>query len=247
MIKRLPSVLQQMRANAVTHALCASVDLETFPSILAIAHAHPHIFASVGVHPGRELARDPDVAELVSLAQDAKVIAIGETGLDYHSLQGRTLDSLAWQRKRFRTHIQAAVASGKPLIIHTRSAAQETLQIMREEGADTVGGVIHCFTETWDVAKIALEQNFFISISGIVTFKNAIQIQEVARKVPLERLLIETDSPYLTPEPYRGRLNEPAYVSHIGHFIALLRNIDAAQLGSVTSDNFFRLFCNSSV
>ncbi len=246
MIQRLPDILEQMRVNAVTHALCVSVDLETFPSVLEIAHTYPHIFASVGVHPGYEHARDPDVTELVSLAQDPKVIAIGETGLDYYSFKGKTLDALAWQQKRFRTHIQAALASGKPLIIHTRSAAQDTLRIMREEGAAAVGGVIHCFTETWDIAQAALELNFFISISGIVTFKNATQIQEVAQKVPLEHLLIETDSPYLTPVPYRGKLNEPAHVSHIGRFIALLRNIDIAQLGSSTSANFFRLFCGSN-
>ncbi|MEJ2768203.1 TatD family hydrolase [Mycetohabitans sp. B46] len=242
MAQRLPDVLEQMRVNAVTHALCVSVDLETFPSVLAIAHAHPHIFASVGVHPDHEHAREPDVAELVSLAQDPKVVAMGETGLDYYRLEGRTLDDMAWQRQRFRTHIQAARAAGKPLIVHTRAAAQDTLQIMQEEGAAAVGGVMHCFTETWDIAQAALEQNFFISLSGIVTFKNATQIQEVARKVPLERLLIETDSPYLAPVPYRGKPNEPAYVSHVGRFIAQLRGIDAELLGAATSANFFRLF-----
>ncbi|MCG1054636.1 TatD family hydrolase [Mycetohabitans sp. B5] len=242
MAERLPDVLEQMRVNAVTHALCVSVDLETFPSVLAIAHAHPHIFASVGVHPDHEHAREPNVAELVSLAQDPKVVAIGETGLDYYRLEGRTLDDMAWQRQRFCTHIQAARAAGKPLIVHTRAAAQDTLRIMQEEGAAAVGGVMHCFTETWDVAQAALEQNFFISLSGIVTFKNATQIQEVARKVPLERLLIETDSPYLAPVPYRGKPNEPAYVSHVGRFVAQLRGIDVEQLGAATSANFFRLF-----
>ncbi|CBW75161.1 DNase, TatD family (EC 3.1.-.-) [Mycetohabitans rhizoxinica HKI 454] len=242
MAQRLPDVLEKMRVNAVTHALCVSVDLETFPSVLAIAHAHPHIFASVGVHPDHEHAREPDVTELVSLAQDPKVVAIGETGLDYYRLEGRTLDDMAWQRQRFRTHIQAARAAGKPLIVHTRAAAQDTLRIMQEEGAAAVGGVMHCFTETWDIAQAALEQNFFISLSGIVTFKNATQIQEVARKLPLERLLIETDSPYLAPVPYRGKPNEPAYVSHVGRFIAQLRGIDAEQLGAATSTNFFRLF-----
>ncbi|UDG83040.1 TatD family hydrolase [Candidatus Vallotia lariciata] len=245
MIQHLTDVLERMRVNAVTHALCVSVDLETFPSVLEIAHAYPHIFASVGVHPGHEHARDPDVKELVSIAQDPKVVAIGETGLDYHSFKGRPVTSLEWQRKRFRTHIQAAVVSGKPLIIHMRSSAQDTLRIMREEGASAVGGVMHCFAETWNIAEAALAQNFFISISGIVTFKNAIQLQEIARKVPLERLLIETDSPYLAPVPHRGKLNEPAYLSHIGRFIALLRNIDAAHLGLATSDNFFRLFCKT--
>ncbi|MCG1042398.1 TatD family hydrolase [Mycetohabitans sp. B8] len=242
MAQRLPDVLEQMRVNAVTHALCVSIDLETFPSVLAIAHAHPHIFASVGVHPDHEHAREPDVAELVSLAQDPKVVAMGETGLDYYRLEGRTLDDMAWQRQRFRTHIQAAHAAGKPLIVHTRAAAQDTLRIMQEEGAAAVGGVMHCFTETWEVAQAALEQNFFISLSGIVTFKNATQIQEVARKVPLERLLIETDSPYLAPVPYRGKPNEPAYVSHVGRFVAQLRGIDVEQLGAATSANFFRLF-----
>ncbi|UDG81885.1 TatD family hydrolase [Candidatus Vallotia cooleyia] len=240
--QRLPDVLEQMQINSVTHALCVSIDLDTFPSVLKIAHAYPHIFASVGVHPDYEHAREPDVDELISLAQDPKVIAIGETGLDYYQLKGRTLDVMAWQQPRFRTHIQAARATGKPLIIHMRSAAKDTLRIMQEEGAAEVGGVMHCFTETWDVAQAALTQNFFISLSGIVTFKNAIKIQEIAKKVPLERLLLETDSPYLAPIPYRGKPNEPAYVSHIGRFVAQLRGIEAEQLGAATSANFFRLF-----
>lgn len=240
--QRLPAVLERMRENAVTHALCVSVDLETFPSVLAIAHAHPNIFASVGVHPDHEPVREPDIDELVRLAQDPKVVAIGETGLDYYRLQERTLDDMEWQRQRFRTHIRAARALDKPLIVHTRSSAQDTLRIMLEENAGAVGGVMHCFTETWEIAQAALEQNFFISLSGIVTFKNAAQIQDVARRVPIERLLIETDSPYLAPVPYRGRQNEPAYVSQVGRFVAQLRGMDAAELGAATSANFFRLF-----
>lgn len=239
---RLPEVLEHMRENQVTHALCVSVDLETLPSVLAIAEAHPNVYASVGVHPDHEHMREPSVTELVELAEHPKVVAIGETGLDYYRLEGRTIDDMAWQRERFRTHIRAARQAGKPLIVHTRSSAADTLRIMTEEGASAIGGVMHCFTESWDIAQAAIEQNFFISLSGIVTFKNATALQDVARRVPLDRLLIETDSPYLAPVPFRGKPNEPAYVSHVGRFVALLRGIDAAKLGAATSANFFRLF-----
>lgn len=186
--------------------------------------------------------REPSVAELIELAEHPKVVAIGETGLDYYRLEGRTVADMEWQRERFRTHIRAARATRKPLIVHTRASAEDTLRLMAEEGAAEAGGVMHCFTEPWAVAEQALAQNFHISLSGIVTFKTATEVQDVARRVPLERLLIETDSPYLAPVPYRGKRNEPAYVSHVGRFIAQLRGIDDAALAQATSDNFFRLF-----
>ncbi|NLP64179.1 TatD family hydrolase [Paraburkholderia sacchari] len=239
---RLPEVLENMRAQAVTHALCVSVDLETLPSVLDIASRYENVYASVGVHPDHENVREPSVADLVELAQHPKVVAIGETGLDYYRLGERTIEDMEWQRERFRVHIRAAHATGKPLIIHTRAASDDTLRIMEEERAGEPGGVMHCFTEPWAVAERALAQNFFISLSGIVTFKSATDVQEVARRVPLERLLIETDSPYLAPVPYRGKPNEPAYVSHVGRFIAQQRGLPDAELGAATTQNFFRLF-----
>lgn len=239
---RLPEVLDNMRAHDVTNALCVSVDLETLPAVLAVAERYDNVFASAGVHPDHENVREPSVAELIELAEHPKVVAIGETGLDYYRLEGRTVADMEWQRERFRTHIRAARATRKPLIVHTRASAEDTLRLMAEEGAAEAGGVMHCFTEPWAVAEQALAQNFHISLSGIVTFKTATEVQDVARRVPLERLLIETDSPYLAPVPYRGKRNEPAYVSHVGRFIAQLRGIDDAALAQATSDNFFRLF-----
>lgn len=231
-------VLAQMRQNEVINALCVSVNLADFPQVLALAEQYPHIFASAGVHPDYENIEEPDVARLIALAQHPKVIAIGETGLDYYRLKG----DLEWQRTRFRTHIRAAREAGKPLIIHTREAAADTLRIMAEEQAAEAGGVMHCFTETWEVAEAALAMNFYISFSGIVTFKNAKQLKEVAQRVPLERMLIETDSPYLAPVPYRGKLNQPAYVKHVAEEIALLRGISADEVGRHTTENFRRLF-----
>ncbi|MCP3718141.1 MULTISPECIES: TatD family hydrolase [Paraburkholderia] len=239
---RLPQVLENMRANAVTHALCVSVDLETLPSVLDIASRYENVYASVGVHPDHEHMREPTVAELVELAEHPKVVAIGETGLDYYRLGERTIADMEWQRERFRTHIRAAHATGKPLIVHTRAASDDTLRIMEEERAGEPGGVMHCFTEPWAIAERALAQNFYISLSGIVTFKSATDVQEVSRRVPIERLLIETDSPYLAPVPFRGKPNEPAYVSHVGRFIAQQRGLPDAELGAVTTQNFFRLF-----
>ncbi|MFT0169419.1 TatD family hydrolase [Paraburkholderia mimosarum] len=239
---RLPQVLENMRANAVTHALCVSVDLETLPSVLDIASRYENVYASVGVHPDHEHMREPSVAELVELAQHPKVVAIGETGLDYYRLGERTIADMEWQRERFRTHIRAAHATGKPLIVHTRAASDDTLRIMEEERAGVPGGVMHCFTEPWAIAERALAQNFYISLSGIVTFKSATEVQEVARRTPIDRLLIETDSPYLAPVPFRGKPNEPAYVSHVGRFIAQQRGLPDAELGAATTQNFFRLF-----
>ncbi|GBH28376.1 TatD family hydrolase [Burkholderia vietnamiensis] len=239
---RLPAVLENMREHDVTHALCVSVDFETLPEVLAIAQAHDNVYASVGVHPDHEDAHDPTLAELIELAAHPKVVAIGETGLDYYRLEGRSIADMEWQRERFRTHIRAATATMKPLIVHTRSSSEDTLRIMAEERAHVPGGVMHCFTEPWPVAEQALAQNFHISLSGIVTFKNATDVQAVARRVPPERLLIETDSPYLAPVPYRGKPNEPAYVSHVGRFIAAQRGIAVEALADATTQNFFRLF-----
>ena len=234
----LPALLDAMVKAHVTHALCIGVNLPELPGVLALAAEHANIYASVGVHPDYEDTPEPSVDDLCRLAQQPKVVAIGETGLDYYRLTG----DLDWQRRRFRTHIRAARQCGKPLVIHTRSAADDTLSIMREEGADRAGGVMHCFTETWEVAAAALELGFHISFSGIVTFKNALAIKDVARRVPLERMLIETDSPYLAPVPFRGKLNQPAYVRHVAEEIARLRGIPVEAVAAATSANFFQLF-----
>ncbi len=227
-----------MRENGVTHALCIGVDLPAWPGVVAIAQTHANLYATVGVHPDYTDTPEPSVAGLVAMAQTAKVVAIGETGLDYYRLQG----DLEWQRERFRTHIRAAREAAKPLVIHTRAAAADTITIMREERAGEAGGVMHCFTETWDVAKAALDLGFHISFSGIVTFKNAVELQEVARRVPQDRMLIETDSPYLAPVPFRGKRNQPAWVRHVGEAVARLRNVPVETIANATSDNFFRLF-----
>ena len=234
----MSDVLAQMRQNEIVGALCVSVNLADFPQVLALASQYPHIYASVGVHPDYEGVEEPDVAHLVELAQHPRVVAIGETGLDYFRLKG----NLEWQRARFRTHIRAAIESGKPLIIHTREAAADTLRIMAEENAAETGGVMHCFTETWEVAEAALAMGFYISFSGIVTFKNARQLKEVAQLVPLDRILIETDSPYLAPVPHRGKLNQPAFVKHVAEEIARLRGIGLDEVGQRTTENFIRLF-----
>jgi len=236
--ENIGDVLAQMRDNEVVSALCVSVNLADFPQVLALAEQHSHIYASVGVHPDYEGVEEPDITHLVRLAQHPRIIAIGETGLDYYRLKG----DLEWQRARFRTHINAARESGKPLIIHTREAGADTLRIMAEEKASEAGGVMHCFTETWEVAEAALEMGFYISFSGIVTFKNAKQLKEIAQRVPLERILIETDAPYLAPVPHRGKLNQPAYVKHVAEEIASLRNISLEEVGRSTMENFARLF-----
>ncbi|MFZ2300659.1 MAG: TatD family hydrolase [Gallionella sp.] len=236
--ENITDVLAQMQQNDVVAALCVSVSLADFPRVLALAEQHPNIYASVGVHPDYEGVEEPDVTRLVKLAQHPRVIAIGETGLDYFRLKG----DLEWQRTRFRNHIRAARECGKPLIIHTREAAPDTLRIMAEENAAEAGGVMHCFTETWEVAETALAMGFYISFSGIVTFKNAKQLKEVAQRVPLERILLETDAPYLAPAPHRGKLNQPAYVKHVAEEIALLRGIEANEVGLRTTENFERLF-----
>ena len=236
--ERAENILANMQQNQVSHALCVSVNLPEWPQVLAMAERFPNVYASVGVHPDYEDEIEPSAEKLVALSGHPKVIAIGETGLDYFRLKG----DLEWQRTRFRTHIQAAMQSGKPLIIHTRNAAEDTLRIMQEEGADEIGGVMHCFTESWEVAEAAMAMGFYISFSGIVTFKNALALKEVARKVPMDRMLIETDSPYLAPVPFRGKTNEPAYVKHVAEDIARLRNISLEEVAAATTRNFFKLF-----
>ncbi len=239
---RMPEVLARMAENHVTHALCVSVDLPDFPQVLALAEQYPHIYASVGVHPDYVDTPEPSVEQLVALSQHPKIIAIGETGLDYFRLQG----DLEWQRERFRIHTRASRASGLPLIIHTRAAAADTIRIMQEEGAGTeaggVAGVMHCFTESLEVAEAAIAMGFYISFSGIVTFKSAKELQAVARAVPLERMLIETDSPYLAPVPHRGKMNEPGFVKHVAEYLADLKGVPLTQIAQQTSDNFFTLF-----
>jgi TatD DNase family protein len=235
---RIPQILEDMARNQVTHALCVCVNLADFPRVLALAESHSQLFASVGVHPDQIEDASPKVNDLVERARHQKIVAIGETGLDYYRQNG----DLEWQRARFRTHIRAARECGKPLIIHTREAGEDTLRIMREEGASQTGGVMHCFTETLELARAAIDLNFYISFSGIVTFKNALAIKEVVKSVPLERMLIETDSPYLAPVPHRGKTNEPGWVRHVAEEIARLRGISLETVAEATSANFFRLF-----
>jgi TatD DNase family protein len=234
----IQSVRDLMRAEKVGHALCVSVTLDKFPEVLALAEQFDNFYASVGVHPDYEDIEEPSIDGLVSLATHSKVVAIGETGLDYFRLTG----DLEWQRERFRTHIRAAILANKPLIIHTRSAAEDTLRIMREEGAVKVGGVMHCFTESLEVALAAISMGFYISFSGIVTFKNATLLKEVAQKIPLDKMLVETDSPYLAPVPFRGKTNQPAYVKYVAQEIANLRGISLDVVMEATTVNFFNLF-----
>ena len=234
----LSKALAHAQSLGVAHFLCVCITLKDFPAVLEIAKSYPNVSASLGLHPNEEVTDEPSADDLIALANDEKIIAIGETGLDYY----RSTGDVEWQRERFRQHIRAAKKLGKPIIVHTRQAKDDTIQILREEDAASVGGVMHCFTEDWTMAQAALDLNFYISISGIVTFRNAVEIQKVASQVPLDRLLIETDSPYLAPNPHRGRPNEPAYVRHVAEFIAALRGIDAVELGEQTSDNFFKLF-----
>ena len=240
---RLHEVLGNMKSSKVSHALCVSVDLPDFPKVLKLAQDHSNLFASVGVHPDYEDTPEPTFEFLVETAlREPKIVAIGETGLDYYRMGDRSYESMEWQRERFRTHIRASIASKKPLIIHTRSASDDTIRILREEGAHQIGGVMHCFTESYEVAKAAMEMGFFISFSGIVTFKSAKELQETCKQVPLDQMLIETDSPYLAPIPYRGKTNEPAWVSKVGEFIANLKDISVEALAIQTSNNFFECF-----
>jgi TatD DNase family protein len=235
---KMAEVREEMRASGVTHALCISVNLAGFPKVLALAEAYDNFFATVGVHPDHEDRTKVDPLRLVKLARHPRIVAIGETGLDYYRVSG----DLEWQRERFRAHIRAARECRKPLVIHTRQAAEDTLAIMREEGAGEVGGVMHCFTESQAVADAAMALGFHISFSGIVTFKNAGALKDVARAVPLDRLLVETDSPYLAPVPHRGETNQPALVRYTAEELARLRGIPLSELAAATTGNFFRLF-----
>ncbi|UCV01829.1 TatD family hydrolase [Dechloromonas denitrificans] len=235
---RLPEVLQRMQENDVGAALCIAVNLEDFPQVLALAETDSRLFASVGVHPEYTDVEEPSVEQLLALAAHPKVVAIGETGLDYYWQK----DKPEWQRERFRAHIRAARQCGKPLVVHTRESAVDTLRLLKEEGAETVGGVMHCFTENWEIAQQALDLGFYLSFSGIVTFKNATIVKEVAERCPLDRLLVETDSPYLAPVPYRGKPNEPAHVRYVAEEIARLRSVSLETVVVATTDNFFTLF-----
>jgi TatD DNase family protein len=230
--------MQEAKASQIEHLLCIAIDLESYPAMLALVAGFRQISVTVGVHPNVQDCKDPDVDELVALGQADNVIGIGETGLDYFRSEG----DLCWQHQRFRNHIRAARILKKPLIIHTREASQDTLRILEEEGASEIGGIIHCFTEDWAFAEKALDLNFYISFSGIVTFNNATKIKEVAKKVPADRFLIETDSPYLAPVPFRGRPNYPTYVRYVAEHLAELRGTSLSKIADLSTENFYTLF-----
>jgi len=234
----LDRVLADAETQHVTHMLCVSVNLEDYPQVHKLANDNPHIFASVGVHPNEQDGRDPTVEELLTLAEDDQVVAIGETGLDYF----RSTGDMTWQQQRFRNHIRAAREIGKPLIIHNRDATADTLEILQHERAEEVGGVMHCFVDDWDTAQKAMDLNFYISFSGIVTFKSAKELKDVAKKIPQGRMLVETDAPYLAPVPFRGKTNEPAYVYYVAECLAQLREQGFAEFTDATTENFFTLF-----
>ena len=239
---RIPELRAAMAAARVDRALCICTTLEEFPRVHALAVAHDNFWCTVGVHPDNEGVQEPSVDDLVSRAALPRVVALGETGLDYYRLAGRSVADMEWQRERFRRHIRAALATGLPLVVHTRSASQDTLDLLRSEGAGRVRGVFHCFTETHEVAMAALELGFHISFSGILTFRNAEELRQVARAVPLDRCLIETDSPYLAPMPHRGKTNQPAYVALVAAQLATIKGLDVAELARATSANFEQLF-----
>jgi len=234
----LDDVISEAQDADVQQMLCVSVSLERFPAMMELIAPYPRISASVGVHPDGEDGEDPDEDRLAALADDARIVAIGETGLDYFRVEGDT----SWQRERFRRHIRAARAVNKPLIVHTRAAKADTLRILEEENAREVGGVMHCFTEDWEMAKAAMEMNFHISFSGIVTFKNATELKDVAKQVPADRMLVETDSPYLAPVPKRGKSNRPAYVRYVAEYLSELRGVPFEELATTTTKNFHDLF-----
>ena len=238
----LADIRVAMAMAKVDRALCICTTLEEFEQVHALATTYDNFWCSAGVHPDNEGVREPSVADLVELACRPRVVAIGETGLDYYRLNGRTVADMGWQRERFRTHIRAARLSGLPLVVHTRNSSDDTLAVLAQEGATDVGGVFHCFTESEAVARAALDLGFYISFSGILTFKTASDLRAVARFVPLERCLIETDSPYLAPVPFRGRLNSPAHVSLVARQIADLKGVEVEKIAEATSRNFERLF-----
>lgn len=239
----LNRALQAANAQDVQRFLCVCIDLEHFPNLITIAEQHTQVWTTLGLHPTEITAQEPTVEQLITLASHPKVIGIGETGLDYYRCEGDT----QWQRQRFRNHIRAAVALQKPLIIHSRMAPSDTINILKEEKAETVGGVLHCFTESWEMAQAALDIGFYISFSGIITFTNAKDLREVASKVPLASLLIETDSPYLAPVPFRGKSNEPAYVRYVAETLATLKQVDLSTVAKHTTENFCRLFNLNSI
>ena len=243
--ERLPEIRAAMAQAQVDRALCICTRLEEFEAVHALATGYDNFWASVGVHPDSEDVREPSVQDLIERAALPRVVAIGETGLDYYRLEGRSIADMEWQRERFRVHIRAARASRLPLVVHTRSASDDTLAILREEGAEEAGGVFHCFTETEHVARAALDLGFHISFSGILTFKTAGDLREIARWLPLERCLIETDSPYLAPVPYRGKVNNPSYVPFVARQIAALKDLAVEEVAAATSRNFDRLFLES--
>lgn len=234
----LTGLLHAAREAGVGGMLCVAVDLESVPTLLGLSRRYSHIYASVGVHPNAHPAHEPDLDTLIAYARDPRVIAIGETGLDYYRSRG----DLGWQHERFRRHIRVARAAGKPLIIHSRDAREDVTRLLNEEKANEVGGIMHCFVDDYSTALKALHLNFLISFSGILTFKNASALQEVARKLPLERLLVETDAPYLAPVPYRGKSNQPAFVRHVAEFLAQLKGLTFEQVAEQTSQNFLDLF-----
>lgn len=246
LIADLPAIRSAMAAAQVDRALCICTTLEEFDAVHGLAMAHDNFWCTVGVHPDNEDVTEPSTEDLVQRAARPRVVGIGETGLDYYRLNGRSVADMEWQRDRFRRHIQAAQATRKPLVIHTRSASDDTLAILREEGEDggsrAAGGVFHCFTETAAVARAALDLGFYISFSGILTFRNAQDLRDVAAFVPLDRLLIETDSPYLAPAPHRGKTNNPSYVPFVAQQLATLRGLPVEEVGAVTSRNFNALF-----
>ncbi len=234
----LAGILDRARIKHVDYMLCVSVCLEDYPQIAELAVNHDQIFASVGVHPNYQDCHEPSTEELIDLAQQENVIAVGETGLDYFRNEG----DLTWQRERFKRHIEAAKSVNKPLIIHTRDAKQDTMDILEDSGAESCGGVMHCFSEDWETAKRALEIGFYLSFSGIVTFKSADTLREVATKAPMDRILVETDAPYLAPVPFRGKTNEPSFVVHTAQCVADLKGIELSEFAACTTGNFFRLF-----
>ena len=240
--ERIPEIRREMAAAQVDRALCICTTLEEFDTVHGLALAHDNFWCTVGVHPDNEGVQEPTLQDLRSRALLPRVVAIGETGLDYYRLNGRSVEQMAWQRERFAVHIRAARATGLPLVVHTRSASADTLAMLRDEGQGRVQGVFHCFTETQAVATAALEMGFHISFSGILTFRNARELQEVARQVPLERCLIETDSPYLAPMPHRGKVNSPAWVPYVAQHLADLKGLPVEQVAAATSHNFERLF-----
>jgi TatD DNase family protein len=242
LLERIPELLRAMAEAAVDRAICICTTLEEFDTVHRLAREHPELWCTAGVHPDNEGVKEPSVDDLVALASNERVLALGETGLDYYRLNGRGVADMAWQRDRFAVHIAAARRTGLPLVVHTRSASDDTVAMLRGEGRGEVGGVFHCFTETAAVARAALDLGFYISFSGILTFRNAEDLRELARWVPLDRCLIETDSPYLAPAPHRGKTNQPSYVPHVAAQLAALKGLSIDAIAAATSLNCERLF-----